>query len=670
MALSPLRRTLRPLPILRLAVADLRDEWLLSLCIAMAVAAVLSPLMILFGLKNGAIEILRERLVEDPRNREIRPRSTQVYEKAWFDTMRQREDVAFITPLTRTISSSVGAMSPHIDSPVILDLAPTGRGDALVLENGAPVPGPGQCVLTSEAADSLGVKTGESIEIRTSRRFERNVETVSLSLKVAGILDLRAGGARMAYVPLSVVEAVEQFLDGHSVPEFGWEGSRPLAYPEFDGALLLAGAEGLSPTQERAVVTATGFAKLRALSPQEFASEAGFYSKDDLKAWLLEPAGSTVRTENFEALAEKLRGTNTQIIPWIANLEGTLSFPDNGQLERVKIKSLPDPDRRNARGPSLPDLPLRESSKKDAAKRMPALFATHLPEVRPPSGEDPPAPSREATQTSARDVRSTEPASEKSNGETLLRLEGIGDNLTLPLDLTRVPAEQVRDGSPHDGVVPGTLLLSSHNAGILRLAVSRPIERDPATGDLLLLRRGYAGFRLFAKSIDEVDGLRQFLESQDILVFHEAERINDVRNLDRQLSRFFWFIAAVGIAGAVATLAASLYASAERKTYELAVLRLLGLRRLEIVQFPAWQALILTSLGFLIALCIYGAAAAVLGQVFQDQIRAGEQLAVLPAAPVTFIFFLLLALALFSSFLASLRIFHTDLSEALREGGA
>lgn len=124
------------------------------------------------------------------------------------------------------------------------------------------------------------------------------------------------------------------------------------------------------------------------------------------------------------------------------------------------------------------------------------------------------------------------------------------------------------------------------------------------------------------------------------------------------------------MAGAVATLAASLYASAERKRYELAVLRLLGLRRREIVQFPAWQGALLTAIGFAMAVGIYAVASEVLDRVFEDQLNAGEHLTSLPPGPVTAIFFLLIVLAVLSSLLASMRIFATDLSEALREGSA
>ena len=49
----------------------LRDYWherALSLCAVLALATVLAPLLILFGVRNGVISNLQERLLQDPRN--------------------------------------------------------------------------------------------------------------------------------------------------------------------------------------------------------------------------------------------------------------------------------------------------------------------------------------------------------------------------------------------------------------------------------------------------------------------------------------------------------------------------------------------------------------------------------------------------------------------------
>ena len=163
-----------------------------------------------------------------------------------------------------------------------------------------------------------------------------------------------------------------------------------------------------------------------------------------------------------------------------------------------------------------------------------------------------------------------------------------------------------------------------------------------------------------------VVSIRKFIYTS--LHRRSVHSINDVVMLDRQLTRFFWFIAAIGIAGAIATLAASLYASAERKSYELSVLRLLGFTRFEIMQFPAWQALVLTVFGFALSLAVYVTAATVLQSVFREQLNPGERLMLLPSAPVALIFSAIAVLAIFSSFLASHRLLKSDLSESLREG--
>ena len=606
MALSSLHRSLRPFPVFRLALADLRDEWLLSFCICLATAAVLAPLLILFGLKSGAIDILRNRLIEDPRNREVRPKITRTYPEVWFSEIRKRPDVSFVIPLTRGVSSTVQAVNNSSGSEVQLDLSPTGAGDAIVLENGGRIPRDNECVLSSSAAGALSTKVGDKIQIRTSRRVDGQFQTAQLDLRVAGILDLRAGGADVAYVPLKVLEAVEQYLDGGAVPEYGWPGKKPLAYPEHDGALLLGPATDMDSTLERRLVTDTGFAYLSTVKPDDMVKVAGFPPAEGQTYWLLRPAGAAVRTENFEALADRLRGTQIRAIPWINNLPVTLKTADGRQFKRM-LKVSPE-------------------VVAEVAERAGKFNVRAADPDLPPGTECQLAPGA-------------------ASGELLVTAVTSGQS-----------------------AVPGVLLVPPREAGLLRLAATRRLLADKETGQLLLTRRGYAGFRMYAKSIDQVDRLRAYLESQEIPVFHEAERINDVVMLDRQLTRFFWFIAAIGIAGAIATLAASLYASAERKSYELSVLRLLGFTRFEIMQFPAWQALVLTVFGFALSLAVYVTAATVLQSVFREQLNPGERLMLLPSAPVALIFSAIAVLAIFSSFLASHRLLKSDLSESLREG--
>ncbi len=625
MSSSSLRGSFRPFPILRLALADLLDEWLLSLCVALAIAAVLAPLLILFGLKNGAVDILRQRLIQDPRNREIRPKITKAYEKAWFDEIRKRPDIAFVIPLTRGIASTVQVKKVGGGVQAAIDISPTGKGDAMVEENGAKAPGEGECVLSATAAEKLGAGTGDRVEVCVERFVGLTRQGEKKEMKVVGVLDLRAGAREVAYVPLGFVEAVEQFIDGQAVPEYGWEGSKALARPEFDGALLFCppGEEPFSKAYQRKAVTDTGFVRVEKITPEDLLAKEGLRVKGGWEVWLLRPAGTSVlRQENFELLSEKLRGSEIEVLPWVADIPVSLS-PDTRQQYPAKVRVFPPA---TEKWKAVGVEPVVSVDAKGEGAKFWAVFPEGVPA--------------------------------KDSKPWRLSL-GAQAGINIPV-------------SPVEGKLApsGEVLVSSELAGLLRQSLSRKVSYDEKTGEFLLSRRGDSGFRIFAKTIEDVDGVRQYLEKQEISVFHEAERINDVQVLDAQLSSFFWFIAVIGLAGAVATLATSLYASVERKKYELAVLRLLGLRRFEIVFFPAWQAVFLTLGGAVIAGASYFCADAVLVSQFGSMVKEGEKLTLLPFDVCAVGLVLLVLLAIASSLLASMRIFGTCLSDALREGSA
>ena len=60
---------------LRLAARDWRFERSLTLCAVLALASMLTPLLVLQGLKNGVIEGMRQRLLQDPTVLIITPKS-------------------------------------------------------------------------------------------------------------------------------------------------------------------------------------------------------------------------------------------------------------------------------------------------------------------------------------------------------------------------------------------------------------------------------------------------------------------------------------------------------------------------------------------------------------------------------------------------------------------
>ena len=197
----------------------LRDYWherALSLCAVLALATVLAPLLILFGVRNGVISNLQERLLQDPRNLEIVPVGSGKYGKAFFEELRKRPDVGYVVPQTRAIAATIGllpasekkgGLSPN---PVNVSLIPSGAGDPL----------------TRRFAGSAALKDDETILTwRVTRARGMTREQAETPLRVKAVLPLSALQKEAAFVPPSLAEDAETYRDGMGVPERGWTGT-------------------------------------------------------------------------------------------------------------------------------------------------------------------------------------------------------------------------------------------------------------------------------------------------------------------------------------------------------------------------------------------------------------------------------------------------------------
>lgn len=282
-----------------LAYKDYKHEKLLSLCNILALAAVLTPLLVLYGVKFGVIQTLSDRLTNNPQNLEISPVGSGQFTPDYLQQLRQMPQVAFVLPRTRALSATMELISPppapastatpassvssgppvNTQAQIIVrvSLEPTAAGDPLVQRyrstpankpagagtgaapqqpatNIAPVgtahedkalegkaypnKTPMSIVLSAEAARKLRVSAGDSITGRVDRLFNGKSQRVSLPLLVSAVLPLEAQQKDMAFVPLPLLEAAENYREGRAVPALGWTGDLPPApeerlYPSF-----------------------------------------------------------------------------------------------------------------------------------------------------------------------------------------------------------------------------------------------------------------------------------------------------------------------------------------------------------------------------------------------------------------------------------------------------
>ena len=198
----------------------------MSSCFVLALAATLAPMLVLFGLKFGIVNSMAERLIQDPRNREIRPVGSGRFEGQWFDTLSKRVDVAFISPRTRSIAATIDLQNTSSQRSQIVnaELLPTATGEPL-LSHTANIPrGLNEITLSSSAAQKLKISPGDVIDGSVARVFNGYRERVHLKLKVIGVARPGAFARDGAFVSLELLMALEDYRDGHAVPALGWEG--------------------------------------------------------------------------------------------------------------------------------------------------------------------------------------------------------------------------------------------------------------------------------------------------------------------------------------------------------------------------------------------------------------------------------------------------------------
>lgn len=611
---------------LGIALSDLLHEWRLSLCLILSIAAVIAPLLLLFGLKYGTIATLRSRLVQDPRNREIIPLVTRNFGKEWFETMSSHPDVAFVLPTIRQIAASIDVRLEQSDHPrgARLDIVPTGPGDALLLDNGAEIPGEGECVLSRLGADEVGAKTGDRLRCTINRSRSGKFESASLMLQVRAVLPDRAGLLKAIYTPLVLVEAAEAYRDGRAVTRYGWPGELPRAYPKYDGFILLF-AQAVPEGDQLALAVGTGLSQIREIRPEEGPQLLGFAFPRSYYGYLLQVHRSPVGPESLDAVREKLRGKNAIIVPYVKPVTVRLTREATGAGVDVQLRGYwGAADVLKKLG--QPDLPVfAESNRwKNATPMLKVLLPAEVG-----VGE---------------------------TGDTVtMTVAEAGRSLSFPVQI----AAKTDTGR--------FALVSSELLGIVNTLRQREVFFDENEQDFLLGRMSYAGFRMYARSIDEVEPLRRLLVDEGIDVSTRADDIARVKSMDRGLTRVFWLVAVVGILGCMAALMASLASSVERKKRDLSVLRLMGISGWLIFQVPVSQAVFLGLMGFLTAMAGFGGIAAIINEAFGNDLMPGEKMCSLSAGHFGAALLGTLAIVFFSSLFSAWQATRIDPAETLRD---
>ncbi|MCK6433121.1 MAG: hypothetical protein L6Q68_08825 [Aquabacterium sp.] len=190
-------------------------------------AASLAPLLVLWGLEQGVVGTMIDRLERDPVMRQLLPDGAPArrFDEAWFGQVRRWPGVEFAMPNTRAIANQVDLFAEGADTPLKVDLLPTAAGDPLLA--GSALPPPGTVMLGALAARRLKVEAGARVTLALERQREGRGEHAAVSLTVAGVLPEVRSERPEALAPMALLETVQAWRDGYTVPAWHAEGNGP-----------------------------------------------------------------------------------------------------------------------------------------------------------------------------------------------------------------------------------------------------------------------------------------------------------------------------------------------------------------------------------------------------------------------------------------------------------
>lgn len=602
-----------------LALADLRHEWPLNLCLILALAAVLAPLLLLLGLKNGVVDTMRQRLVQDPVYRELKPQESLNLGAAWFETLATRPEVAFVIPTILRGSSIIRVGKPDSNQSVSMDLLPTGPGDVLLLENGGVIPQEGEIVLSADAAAKLGARAGDPLRAWITRSRAGRMETATADFKVGGVLSPRADAQQRVYTPLAFATDVEIYREGRAVPGRNWPGGLAAPYFSFDGAFVVA-PQGLDSLVSVGLIIGTGFGAVEPIAPAEFTRRTGLSVARNTQVYDVRVLREPVQWASLQAVRDKLRGHEVAVVPYVKETTLTLAPAGGTPFTIAAVGLSPSPPER--RMLNLPELPWGSLKAETPFAEYAQIL---LPAALPPLDE----PTVTAT------------------------LTGVSRPVRFPLRVAG-PSFNTR------AVAPLELLAA------LRTSALREVDYSAGQNSLLLARTGYSGFRLYARGIDDVAELHRRLRDQGIETLAKVQDIERIRLLDQALTQLFWLVAVVGIVGGIAALVASLYAAVERKQRDIAMMRLLGLSRFAVSRFPVYQSAAIAALAAGLAIFGFYTLAAVINAVFAAGLGLGARICQLPVGTLVQTLVVTVAAAVGSSLFAAWRATLIEPAEAIR----
>lgn len=231
---------------LRLALSLAFQDWLYertqTFCAVLALVSMLTPILVLEGVRNGVVESMREKLLQDPSVLVLSPMggSTESsFSKEEIASFGALQGAQFVIGRIREIATDISLRTENGPG-VPVHMEPCAQGEPLLTHHGLPLPADGPTpglLLSARAASKLGVAAGDTLTASLGRKTrEGRLESYDLHLTVTGILPADLSDRTMGFLPLSLLEDIQDYRDDIAVPSRGMTGrerTAPRRYASF-----------------------------------------------------------------------------------------------------------------------------------------------------------------------------------------------------------------------------------------------------------------------------------------------------------------------------------------------------------------------------------------------------------------------------------------------------
>ncbi len=609
-----------------LALKDVLHERLLSLCLVVALAGLVAPLLVLFGLKHGVIQKLQDELIQDPVNRELKPAETKQYPPDFFTRLRGMPEVAFVVESVTEGASVIRVQTNSGDSQ-LADMLPTAEADPLLLENNTPVPADGQVVLSAKLAESLDIAADDTVILSAQRTENGDIVRAEEGVEVKAVLPLRADVLERAYVPWKFARDIESFREGFAVPQREWPGLDRNVVPGYQ-SIIFSLDRTLSASEENSLLVNSDFFHLNLLSASDFSRKLGIAAPPGKQWYEVSVIDKLAGKISVERVSQRLRNLGASL--WLWN------------------------------SPVAAQLQLRESTTVDSTGdgwHAVELATNGGPVSTSSTKADLPISVALVSGTAAGNLGLNVSPDNTSTAE--LKVDLQGNEVSFPVQLVQESTHAGDEATAVLRVDPGLL-------GQLAQGRLNPVSFNSQSGTFEREALGARGFRLFADSIYNVAKVRSTLLAMEVPTLSALQAIIRLQALDKGLTSLFLLIAVAGVVTSVIVLVANQIGSVQRKRDSLAQVRLLGLSKSEVSLLPLFTGTYLSIAGGALGVAIALFTAWVINRFFASSLGFDDAVCVIKGSHALLCLSIVLALTALSSLFAVIWTTRVDPAEGMR----